>query len=301
MGPSTITLTIPEITTYHKHPYPRISPHQPSLSQAGRTVVIVGGSAGIGFAIARAFIHASAATVIITGRRPSALADAVARLKTEVHSNGSTSVRGVVSDLADSEASAKLWDGLRDEGVVVDVLVLNAMAIGEAKPLLEAGVESVWKAFGTNVRGLLDYAERFEKQEGKGKKYLVNVSTSGIHHFNIETAAHPTYSLTKNAGTLALQLAAKDTNPTKLQIVSFHPGGILSEAAKNAGYDESTMDWDHEDLPGQLAVWLSTDEAQFLHGRFLPVWWDVDELTKGPARARIEADEHFLRIGVVGL
>ncbi|KAL1840380.1 hypothetical protein VTJ49DRAFT_506 [Mycothermus thermophilus] len=301
MAPSTITLTIPEITTYHKRPYPRISPNQPSLTQASRTVLIVGGSAGIGLAIARAFIHASAATVIVTGRRPSALAEAVARLKAEVPAHGSTAVRGIVSDMADPEASAKLWDGLRNEGVVVGVLVLNAMATGEAKPLVEAGVESVWRAFETNVRGLLDYTERFARQEGEGKKYLINLSTSGIHNYNAETAANPAYSLTKNAGTLAVQLVAKDTDPTALQIISFHPGGVLSESARNAGYDESTMDWDHEDLPGQFAVWLATEEAQFLHGRFVPVWWDVDELSTGPARERIEGDEHFLRIGVVGL
>lgn len=41
--------------TIHKTTYPTIDPARPELSQAGRTVVITGGSAGIGFAIAQGF------------------------------------------------------------------------------------------------------------------------------------------------------------------------------------------------------------------------------------------------------
>jgi hypothetical protein len=73
---------------------------------------------------------------------------------------------------------------------------------------------------------------------------LINISTSGIHNFNTETKFTPTYSLTKNSGTLLLQLIAKDTDPEAMQVISFHPGGILSESARNAGYHEGSMDWD---------------------------------------------------------
>jgi hypothetical protein len=55
-----------------------------------------------------------------------------------------------------------------------------------------------------------------------------------------------------------------------------------------------------ENLPGQFAVWAATEEARFLHGRVVPVWWDVDELKTGEVRSRLESDDHFLRIGVVG-
>jgi hypothetical protein len=57
-----------------------------------------------------------------------------------------------------------------------------------------------------------------------------------------------------------------------------------------------------ENLPGQFAVWCVSQEARFLHGRFVPVWWDVDELKTGEVRERIESGEyHFLRIGIVGV
>jgi hypothetical protein len=75
-------------------------------------------------------------------------------------------------------------------------------------------------------------------------QFLVNVSTSGVHNFTTESNLFPTYALTKNSGTLLMQLIAKDTDPNVMQVINMHPGGILSEAAKNAGLEEGSMDWD---------------------------------------------------------
>jgi NADP-dependent 3-hydroxy acid dehydrogenase YdfG len=168
MAPSSISLNVPYIKTLHKKPYPAISPLRPELSQAGRTVLITGGSSGIGFAIARAFAQASAFHVIITGRRETVLADAVSRLKAE--NAVGTLITGLVSDMSDPQDAEKLWSGFKSKGIVVDVLVLNAMKLGELKPILQAGVESTWSAFETNVRGLLDYAVRFHQQGGEKPK-----------------------------------------------------------------------------------------------------------------------------------
>ena len=60
----------------------------------------------------------------------------------------------------------------------------------------------------------------------------------------------PCYGLTKNSGTLLVQQIAKDVKLEQMQIVSFHPGGIYTEAAKNAGYTEEDFPglWDHSKL-----------------------------------------------------
>ncbi|KAH6839465.1 hypothetical protein B0I37DRAFT_316200 [Chaetomium sp. MPI-CAGE-AT-0009] len=299
MAPNTVSLDVPYIKATHKKPYPAISPLRPELSQAGRTVVVVGGSAGIGFAIARAFVQASASHVILTGRRETTLANAVSELQAEA--NSGTTVSSFVSDLSDLQATEKLWDGFAKQGIVVNVLVLNAMTVAEGGPLLQANLGPTWKSFETNVRGLLDYSQRFSKQGGQEGKFLVNVSTSAIHNFVTERNGHPIYGLTKNSGTLLMQLIADDTDPKEMQIVSFHPGGVLTPAARSVGFDESSYDFDDENLAGQFAVYCASEEARFLHGRFLPVWWDVDEVKKGEIRERIELDYHFLRVGVVGL
>jgi hypothetical protein len=53
-------------------------------------------------------------------------------------------------------------------------------------------------------------------------------------------------------------------------------------------------------LPGDFAVWAASEEAEFLHGRFVWAKWDVDELKTGPLRKKIESDASLFRVGVNG-
>jgi len=39
-----------------------------------------------------------------------------------------------------------------------------------------------------------------------------------------------------------------------MQIVSFHPGGVLTELARNNGITEDLYEWDNENLPGHFTV-----------------------------------------------
>jgi hypothetical protein len=56
----------------------------------------------------------------------------------------------------------------------------------------------------------------------------------------------PTYGLTKNAGTALIQQIAKDTSADEMQMISFHPGGILTEASRAHGYvPDGEIKFDH--------------------------------------------------------
>lgn len=159
----------PSLKIYHKAPYAAISPTRPELSQAGRTVVVTGGNSGIGYAIARAFITASAKRVIILSRRPEIVKSAAAKLAEEAKQLGSgTVVEGRVGNVASLESTAGFWAGLEKDGIFVDVLVLNAAAGGAVAPLLQTGRDGVWADFEANVRSILDFTERFYKQLGNG-------------------------------------------------------------------------------------------------------------------------------------
>lgn len=84
---------------------------------------------------------------------------------------------------------------------------------------------------------------RSTDNSGAMQRYLVNVSTSAIHDFQAGEATKA-YALTKNSGMLLMQQLARDTPVDKMQIVSFHPGAILSPGAKSGGADESSLNWD---------------------------------------------------------
>ncbi|KAL8396077.1 hypothetical protein RB595_003504 [Gaeumannomyces hyphopodioides] len=153
--------------------------------------------------------------------------------------------------------------------------------------------------------------ERFAKQttaEGQSinPKFLVNVSSSSIHTLDPVLCAFvmsvPGYGLTKNAGTLALQMVAAGTDPDQMQVVSFNPGVTHNDSLRDQfGVGPEDLPFDDASLGASFAVWLASREARFPHGRFVWASWDVEELATGELRKRIGEGSDFLKVGVVGL
>lgn len=164
-------------STYRKA-YPAISPLKPELSQAGKVILIPGGGTSIGLAIARAFVQASAATVIIIGRRGDVLATAASELEAEAKtaaaasssSGAPTKIVHRVVDLVDLAQVDKFWKDLAAENVVVDVWVANAAKFSEAKPMLTLGAAEIWSQLEVNAKAPLYFADRFYAQPGEARK-----------------------------------------------------------------------------------------------------------------------------------
>ncbi|KAK7959044.1 short-chain dehydrogenase [Apiospora aurea] len=287
---------------FHKTPYPSISPLRPELSKAGQSVLVTGGGGGIGFHIAKAFLQAKAATVVIVGRREGFIQDAAAKLGREFPE---AQVVGLRCDVAESDDVEGLWGDLKARGILVDVLVLNATIVPPMAPLLEVGTKAVMESYNVNVKGNLDMTQRFYKQEGSRMgvtKYLVHVSTVAAHNF-ITAAKILTYGLSKNAGALAMQLIAQDTKVEDMQIVTFNPGPVFTPGAASTGVTKDGFDWnDGKTRPVRPLRGLGRfPEAAFLHGRFVWNEWDVDEMKSGGLRKKIDEDPTYLRIGVHGI
>ncbi|KAK5651261.1 hypothetical protein OQA88_12669 [Cercophora sp. LCS_1] len=290
--------------TLHRTTYPAISPSRPELSQVGNTILITGGSAGIGLATAKSFITASASTIVITGRRPEILSNAIASLTEAAKTSGKgTRIIGKQSDGSNPDAINTLWDELAKDGVVVDVLVLNIAKFATPKPLLELGIDHVWESFNVNVRAPLHFAERFSQQGAGRPKTILNLSTNAVHMYNYLPflRGRPEYSLSKGSGTLALQYIAADVSPDEIQIISYHPGVIYTEAWSGQGATEDMFPFDDITMPADFAVWAASKEARFLHGRFVWAAWDVEELAKGEVRKRIDNEVDFLTMNIWGL
>ncbi|KAK8036324.1 hypothetical protein PG993_008938 [Apiospora rasikravindrae] len=285
---------------FHKKPYPSISPLRPELSKAGKNVLVTGGGGGIGFHIAKAFLEASAATVVIVGRREDFIKKAAAQLGEDFPKS---KVIGLRCDIAQSSDVESVWADLKTRGIFIDVLVLNATIVPPMAPLLEVSTNTIMESYNVNIAGNVDLTQRFYKQEGSREgstKYVVHVSTVAAHNF--ATAARmPVYGISKNAGALAMQLIARDTKPEDMQIVTFNPGPVYTPGAASTGVQESSFDWNDPDLPGQFAVWAASPEAAFLHGRFVWNEWDVNEMKSGDLRKKIDEDPSYLQIGVHGI
>ncbi|KAM0280497.1 hypothetical protein ACHAO9_011171 [Fusarium lateritium] len=260
---------IPLTERLHTCAYGSIHPSRSCLSHAGKTVLITGGSDGIGFAIARNFGLSKADKVIITGRTRGKLDSAVDKLVRELDASHNhcttTKFEGRLCLLTNTKSIDHLFDEMAIDGVHVDVLVLNA-ALNVAGTLSEQGWEKTWEQFVVNTRSLHQFHDRLLQQDTQQERRL-----------------------------------ADESNPQQTQIISFHPGAIFTAQTRDKGMVEDSMNWDDVSLPGAFAVWCASPEASFLHGRFVWAAWDVDELKNGSIRERLENDVDFLRIGVHGL
>lgn len=92
-----------------------------TLSLAGGTALITGGSRGLGFAIGKRFLQAGA-RVVLVARRPEVLESA--RRELEPLAQGRLSVHAC--DVAQAASLASLGSALTDAGTSIDILVNNA-------------------------------------------------------------------------------------------------------------------------------------------------------------------------------
>ncbi|KIK66730.1 hypothetical protein GYMLUDRAFT_238966 [Collybiopsis luxurians FD-317 M1] len=298
--------------TYHRSSYPAISPSKPSLSQAGRTVLITGGGGGIGFEIARSFAKASASRVIIIGRRSGFLDEAVTKLRDEFAKTGTTEFVARQGDIGNEESVSALWEYLHSQNIFVDVLVLNAanMGLNDADTLMDR--KELQKAFDINVWGNFDMAAKFVQQSTKNAAkrplYLVHVSTAGIHMY--PTPTRTAYSSSKTAFMALLGHIADERKVDDLQIISYHPGSLYSEAATKIDIPRDLVNWDEMSLPADYAVWAASPEASWLHGRFVWAHWDVDELREAAhtsndqnneIKKQFTEEKGYLKVGILGL
>lgn len=141
---------------YRQTSYPAISSENPLNSQVGRTVVIAGASSGIGRSIAQSFAKASAARIIMLGRTVSTLTAAATAL---------SNAEARVCDISSESDVQNLWKGFSDEGIHVDVLVLNAALIISGS--LTSNINGIWASFETTVLGNLRMAQHFVDQMGE--------------------------------------------------------------------------------------------------------------------------------------
>ena len=110
----------------------------------GRVVIITGGTRGIGLGVAR-HLGALGAKVVITGRKPERLAEAITSLEAE-----NIDCLGLVADVADHSRSFEVVDETLARFGRIDGLVLNAQSFRPVTPLLDMNL-----LFDTGPKGAL--------------------------------------------------------------------------------------------------------------------------------------------------
>jgi len=276
------------VKTTYTDVYPSIDPKAASNSQAGKVIVITGATKGLGhLAFARSFAQAGAKGIVIAGRS----ADALKEVTKDIQAiNKNINVLPVATDIRNAESVASLWWKVKEEFGHADVLINNAATFGNNQPVAEASPDSWWNDFETNVHGTFLATQGFLKVLGKERKgTIINITTAAALQV-LPTMS--SYSISKLA---ILQLnafvAAENSN---VRAITLHPGIILTDMTTEVF---KRFAHDTPELVGGVGVWLATEKAAFLNGKYLASNWSVDDLV---ARKDEILSEGKLSVGLIG-
>jgi NAD(P)-dependent dehydrogenase (short-subunit alcohol dehydrogenase family) len=243
------------------------------FSVSGKTVVVTGGTRGIGAMIAGGFV-AAGATVIVASRKDEAVRATVAQLSRY----GACS--GFAADLSTEEGARQFADTVAGRHDRVDVLVNNAGATWGA-PLREHDTATWERVLNLNVQGvfhttkfLLPLLEAGASAEEPSR--VINIgSIDGIHVPVLESYS---YSASKAAVHQLTRHLAKRLAPT-ITVNAVAPGPFESKmmAATLEAFGEQIAAsaplrriGRPDDMAG-VAIFLASRAASYVTGAVIPV------------------------------
>ena len=182
-----------------------------------KVAIVTGGSRGIGYATAEAFLREGAA-VILCGSRQETADKAAAQLK-EKFPEGR--VEGIAPDLhSEKEVREAFADVVRKYGRI-DILVNNA-GISDSVPFTEYTEDLFTKVFNLNVKGVYNgvrAASEYMIRQGSG--VILNTSSMVSIYGQSSGVAYPTSKAAVNGFTLSL---ARDLGPKGIRVNAVAPG-----------------------------------------------------------------------------
>jgi 3-oxoacyl-[acyl-carrier protein] reductase len=237
----------------------------------GRSVIVTGGSRGIGRGLARVFAGAGA-SVLIVARGEEAASAAV---KEMTAAGGRASY--LLADVDEPAAADRMAVAAVERHGGVDVLCCNA-GIYPAVPLREMTAEDIDRVLVTNVRATMLAVRACLpalERSGRGRVILTSSITGPVTGY----PGWSHYGATKAAQLGFMRTAAIELAPLKITVNAVLPGNIYTEGLQDLGEDylrqmERSIPLGRlgtvEDI-GHAALFLASDEAGYITGQTIVV------------------------------
>lgn len=238
----------------------------------GRSVIVTGGSKGIGKGIARVFARAGANVLI--GARDEATLRAAAE---DIAKEGSGRVETVQADVSRVDGCRLLAETAVERFGGIDVLCANAGVFPD-KPFTELTEEDVDAVLACNLKGTMFSVQACLpalEASGHGRVIVTSSITGPITGY--PGWAH--YGASKAAQLGFLRTAAIELAPKRVTINAVMPGNIATEGLAEMGQDyiretEAVIPLHRlgsvEDI-GYTALFFASDEAGYITGQTIVV------------------------------
>jgi len=248
---------------------------------ADRTIVVTGGSSGLGRAMALAFAEHGADVVVGDVRRDPR--EGGAPTDAEITARGGSAVF-VEADVSRTEDVDRLVEAAVQRGGRLDVIVNNAVVAGRhSKGLLETTPEDWDAIMAVGLRGVFLCCRRAVEQmlgqepRGEVRGRIINLSSQ---HGMVGTPGHVAYCAAKGGVVNLTRQLAVDFGRRGIMVNAIAPGKILTTPLDEPDTDE-VLEYSRartpfsrlgrpEDVAG-AAVFLASDDSSYMSGTNLLV------------------------------
>ncbi len=194
----------------------------------GKSILVTGGTSGIGLATARR-LKDEGAKVAVTGSRDESIARAKETLGNDVIY--------IKNDAGDSNAAQILADEAREGLGALDGAFLNA-GFGRFTPLDQVTAEDFDEEFNVNVRGPLLQAKALAPVLKDGGAILLNTSIARV----MGMEAMHVYASTKGAARTLTRTLAREFAPRNIRVNAVSPGPIGTDFFNRTGMPQEAVD-----------------------------------------------------------
>ncbi len=222
------------------------------MNLTGATVLVTGGTSGIGLSIAKTLAGAGS-RVAITGRDERRLAEAASEF-------GAHPIQADVSNPADVQRTYR--DVFKTFGHL-DVLINNA-GVGVFTPLVDLDPADFERVFATNVTGAMLMAREAARHFVERKRgNIVNIASTAA----VRGAANGTaYYGSKFALRGMTECWRAELRPHNVRVILINPSEVITSFAATAGFaqNDNPTKLQGDDIAGVVKAALEMDDRGFI-------------------------------------
>ncbi len=215
-----------------------------------KTVVITGGSEGLGLSIVKKFLAKDCIVHIISRDKSKQ-----EKVSAEINNKNLFTHQADVSNYTEI---AQTINNIGD----IDILINNAGIWLEGN-LVDYDYETISKVIDVNTKGTI-YCTKLvlPMMQKKNEGYILNVSsTSGIR----AKEGQSVYVASKYAVTGFTESLQEDLKSTNIKVAGFYPGGMNTKLFEKAGFPRDNSDWMNTDKVADVVVMvLGLDDSMIL-------------------------------------